>query len=92
MINRFNFDEDNDLIDDYTLEVYSLNSSKDWIKLVNLLNKINDEKLLIEDKYNDFIKIFIEEFEEYNKCIDEYSLMKIDILMDLAEKLDIDLD
>lgn len=89
---RFRLDEDGDIVDMRKLKVYSSTNPKDWERLLILLNSLFLQKQKQSEKYEELVNIIREEYEEYNDYIDEYSLLKIDIIMDLAVKLNISLD
>jgi hypothetical protein len=89
---RFTVDEDNDIVDNSKLKVYAFGSKDSWERLCILLNSLELQRRKVEERNNEIITIVKEEFEEYNNYIDEYSLIKTDILMDLLEKLKIEVD
>lgn len=83
---RFKLDDDNDIIDDEKCRLYGFRSQKDWEGLCILLNTLEYQKRTATRKHDDIVNVLLEEYEEYNNYIDEYSLIKTDILMDLLEK------
>ena len=89
---RFILDEDNDIVDNVKMKVYNFNLQKDWEKLLILLNTLSNQKNNIKKEHDEWVEIIKEEYDEFNNYIDEYSMIKIDILLDLAGKLGIDLD
>lgn len=87
---RFTLDQDNDIIDNEKINVYNKNSQKDWERLLMLLNTLEKQKKTNENKYNNLIETLKEEYQEYNNnYIDEYNLIKVDIMEDLLTKLGI---
>ena len=74
------------------MKVYNFNLQKDWEKLLILLNTLSNQKNNIKKEHDEWVEIIKEEYDEFNNYIDEYIMIKIDILLDLAGKLGIDLD
>lgn len=89
---RFRLDEDNDIIDNDKINIYQFNSQKDWERLIILLNSLQNYISKLEKNLDIINSTFLEEYEEFNEYIDEYSLIKVDILMDLADKMGIELE
>lgn len=89
---RFILDEDNDIIDEDNIKVYTFKSQKDWEKILILLNTLELQKKKINNENETIINTIINIYEEYNNNIDEYSLMKIDIIESIAEELNIKLE
>lgn len=89
---RFRLDEDNDIIDNAKIKVYSFNSQKDWEKLLILLNTLEGQLQRAVTEKTTIVNQIKETYDEYNNYIDEYSLMKIDIIMDIAQELNIELE
>ena len=89
---RFKLDSDNDIIDEKDLNVYDYNLKKDWERLCILLNSLNLQKEKAVSDNDKIVSTIKQLYEEYSNYIDEYSLMKVDIIMSIAEELNIDLD
>lgn len=89
---RFYLDNDLDIVDNEKIKIYSFNYRKDWEKLLILLNTLElQKKKALEDK-NEMECVLKEMFHEFNNYIDEYSMIKIDILMEIASELGIELE
>ena len=89
---RFILDEDNDIVDNDNVNIYNFRSQKDWEKILILLNTLELQKQNMINEKDNIITCIKNIYEEYNNNIDEYSLMKIDIIESIAEELNIDLE
>ena len=87
---RFILDEDGDIVDNEKIKIYNKDLEDDWNHLLVLLNTLEYQKRNAIQDYDGIVEILLEEFEEYNKYIDEYSMIKTDILMDLLSKCGVD--
>lgn len=89
---RFRLDDDNDIVDNDKLNIYAFRSQKDWEKILILLNTLELQKQNMINEKDNIITCIKNIYEEYNNNIDEYSLMKIDIIESIAEELNIELE